>query len=220
MLRVWSADTPALPWVSWASPLSPFSAPLPGIPSPPGCPWCFLFPLAWRAQHHQPVSQAPAFPCSPLASAVCPSTPTRSLSPSPSYLDAGLQTASAAAATTAAVAAAAALEGASQRAREGGRRRVSPPLRLSPPLPLLRSPPLRSAAAHTAPAHRTPPAPPGQPKGATRARPRVTQATGGGTTRASSLPLPTRISWGCPLPKPWAPPTNGHRGAWQRQGVG
>lgn len=218
MLRVWSADTPAPPRVSWVSPLSPFSAPLPGIPSTPGC---FLFPLAWRAQHHQPVSRRPhshaalrRLPSVRLllpAASVHPrltSTPASRLHPLLLPLPPPLQQPQPW------------RERVSARGREGGRRRVSPPLCLSPPLPLLRSPPLRSAAAHTAPAPRTPPAPPGQPKGASRARPRVTQATCGGTTRASSLPLPTRISWGCPLPKLWAPPTNGHRESWQRQGVG
>lgn len=117
------------------------------------------------------------------------------------------------------VAAAAAREGASQRAQEGGGGSPLPSARpllslLSGPLPYALLPP------RTAPAPRSPPAPPGQPEGATRARPRVTRATGRVTTRATSLPLPTRASWGCPLPKPRAPPANGHRGSWPRQGAG
>lgn len=107
-------------------------------------------------------------------------------------------------------AAAAAREGASPRAEGGG----GAPLPSARPLPYAPLPP------RTAPAPRSPPAPPGQPEGATRARPRVTRATGRVTTRATSLPLPTRASWGCPLPKPRAPPANGHRGSWPRQGAG
>jgi len=60
VLRFWGVDARAPPSGTWASPLSPFPAPLPGIPSPPGD-RRRLLPLAWRAQHHPSVHQAPAF---------------------------------------------------------------------------------------------------------------------------------------------------------------
>lgn len=116
--------------------------PLSGFPSP-SAGWHLLLPMARGTQHHPPARQAPAFPCN---QAVCRSTPTRSLSPSQSHLDAGLQTAPAATTAAATVAAAAAREGASQRTKEGG---GGSPL-LSPRVcssPLLWSPPLRSTAA-------------------------------------------------------------------------
>lgn len=108
----------------------------------------------------------------------------------------------------------------SERAREGG---GGSPLRSAHPLlsgrsalPLLSRPlPCAQLCCRT----RCPrPSRPAQGSHACQAR--VTQATGWGTTRASSLLLPTRTSWGYPLPKSRAPPANGHRGSWQRQGVG
>lgn len=196
----WGADAPAPHWESWASLLSPSLAPLSGIPLPPGCPLSLHLPLAWSAQHHRPVRQHPrscAVQPSP-ASAFCPSTPTRSLSAYPSHLDAGLQTAPAAAATAAvsAVAAAAAQEG----AREGGRWRVSPPLCLSPPF---RSPPLRSTAAHAAA-----PAPSRPAQGSHACQTRVTQATRGGPLAPAPCSFPRAPPGGIPFPSPGPlPPT-------------
>lgn len=60
--------------------------------------------------------------------------------------------------------------------------------------------------------HAAAPAPSRPAQGSHACQARVTQATRGGTTRASSLLLSTRTSWGYPLPKPRAPPANGHRG--------
>lgn len=217
MLRVWSADTPAPPRVSWVSPLSPFSAPLPGIPSTPGC---FLFPLAWRAQHHQPVSRRPhshaalrRLPSVRLllpAASVHPrltSTPASRLHPLLLPLPPPLQQPQPW------------RERVSARGREGG---GGSPLRSACPLLSLFSGPLPYALQ---PRTLPPPLARLQPLPASPREPRVPgpalpRQPAGGTTRASSLPLPTRISWGCPLPKLWAPPTNGHRESWQRQGVG
>ncbi|XP_053750512.1 potassium/sodium hyperpolarization-activated cyclic nucleotide-gated channel 4 [Panthera pardus] len=161
-----------------------------GFPQPPGN-RRLLLPSAWRAQHHQPVRQTPAFRCSPpgvrrLSAHSYPQPLSIPVSPRRRLLDC-----SRCCRHRRPVAAAAAREGASQREREGGGGSPLPSARpllslLSGPLPYAPLPP------RTAPAPSSPPAPPGQPQGATRARPRVTRATGRASSNLQWL------FWACP----------------------
>lgn len=217
LLRVWGADATAPPRGSWASPLSPFSVPLPGIPLSPGCPWRFLT-LAWRAQHHQPRGHAPVFQCSAALPGLCsPSTPPRSLSPSVSPQSRPPDCSRCRRCSSRSPGGS---ESASEQGREAAAGLPSALLIPSSQVALLfpsfhvPSPALSSAAARAAPA------PPGPPKGATRAKPVLPRQPAGRPLALAPCSFPRAPPGGYPLPKTRAPPANGHRGSWQRQGVG
>lgn len=213
MLRVWGADAPAPPRGSWASLLSPFSAPRPGIPLSPGCPGASFHWLgapsttSQEATRRVPVQCSPPRPLQSVPSYPQPqpirltSAPASRLLPLPPVQQpqAGRRRVR-------------------ERARAGG---GGSPLRSAHPLlsgrsalPLSRPlPALRSAAARAPPPLQARPGEPRVPG------PRYPGNRLGDHSRRSPLP-PTRTSWGYPLPKSRAPPANGHRGSWLRQGVG
>lgn len=175
----------------------PLLSPLPGIPLSPGCPRRLL-PLAWRALHHQAKRPCALFLCGAALPGLCSlSAPTRSLRPSVSPQrrppDCSRRSCSSRS------------PGGSESARERGREAAGLPSALlipssqvallfpSSPVP---SPALGSAAARAAPA------PPGPPKGATRARPVLPRQLAGGPLAPAPCSFPRAPPGVPPSPVP------------------
>nr|XP_051703537.1 nascent polypeptide-associated complex subunit alpha, muscle-specific form [Oryctolagus cuniculus] len=204
-----AATPPPRPGVPRLPPHNPFLASLLGTPSPSV--GRHLLPR-WRGAPGiaGPARQAPAFPCKlPGAGRLSVHSYPAASVLSPAHLDAGLR-----AAPAAPLPPLQQPQPGREQVSERGREATGLPSSLLPFARPLSSGPLPYAPVppRAAPAPRTPPAPPGQPKGALVPGP----ALPGNRPGDHSSPLPRAPPGGAPpsLPKSPAPPANGHQGSW------